>query len=176
MTSAYCQVNVLTYHNDLARTGQNLNETILTLSNVRPGVFGQVFKQAVDGQVYAQPLYMWGLNIPGKGIHNVVFVVTEHDSVYAFDADSNTGPNATPLWNVSFINPVIGVRTAPSESLECTVIAPEIGITGTPVIDPSTDLVCGRDDAGRFRPHLRSTASCTRRDDGRRKARQSGAD
>ena len=136
VASAFCQVNVLTYHNDLARTGQNLNETILTTTNVRPGAFGQLFRQSVDGQVYAQPLYMWGLSIPGEGIHNVVFVVTEHDSVYAFDADNAIGSNAAPLWKVSFIDPANGVTTVPSETLECMVLAPEIGATSTPVIDP----------------------------------------
>ena len=132
------QVNVLTYHNGLSRTGQNLNETILTPSNVRPDGFGKLFTQPVDGEVYAQPLYMWGVNIAGKGIHNVVFVVTEHDSVYAFDADSGGGPNAAPLWKVSFIDPANGVNTVPAESLECMVLAPEIGITGTPVIDAAS--------------------------------------
>ena len=132
------QVSVLTYHNDLARTGQNLNETILTPSTVRAGDFGPLFSDPVDGQVYGQPLYMWGLSIPGKGIHNVVFVVTEHDSVYAFDADSNTGSNAAPLWHVSFINPAGGVTTVPAENVVCKMIAPEIGITGTPVIDAET--------------------------------------
>jgi uncharacterized protein (TIGR03437 family) len=129
------QVSVLTYHNDVARTGQNLNETILTPSRVSSGQFGQLFSYAVDGQVYAQPLYMPGVNIPGKGVYNVVFVATEHDSVFAFDADHNA---ATPLWHVSFINPSDGVTTVPSESLVCYVITPEIGITGTPVIDPAT--------------------------------------
>src|ERR1039457_266523 len=81
------QVNALTYHHDLSRTGQNLNETILTPSTLRAGKFGPLFSYPVDGQIYGQPLYMWGLNIAGKGVHNVVFVVTEHDSVYAFDAD-----------------------------------------------------------------------------------------
>jgi uncharacterized protein (TIGR03437 family) len=128
------QVSVLTYHNDLARTGQNLNETILTPSSVSSGQFGQLFSYAVDGQVYAQPLYMPEVNIPGKGVYNVVFVVTEHDSVYAFDADHNA---ATPLWHVSFINPSGGVTAVPAESLVCNVITPEVGITGTPVIDPA---------------------------------------
>ena len=133
--SSYGQVSVLTYHNDLARTGQNLNETSLTPSTVRSGRFGQLFSDAVDGQVYAQPLYVPGVNIPGKGVFNIVFVVTEHDSVYAFDAD---GRSAEPLWHVNFTNPTLGVTTASADSLQCAAIAPEVGITGTPVIDPDT--------------------------------------
>ncbi len=133
--SSTAQVSVLTYHNDLARTGQNLNETVLTPARVSSGQFGQIFLNAVDGQVYAQPLYMPGVVIPHKGIYNVVFVVTEHDSVYAFDAD---GSVSAPLWQVSFINPASGVTTVSAEDVTCDVIAPEIGITGTPVIDPAT--------------------------------------
>ncbi len=130
-----CHVSVLTYHNDLARTGQNLNETLLTPASVSSGQFGRLFTYPVDGQVYAQPLYMPGVIIPGKGIHNVIFVATEHDSVYAFDADNYL---AAPLWHVSFINPAQGVRTASASDLGCASITPEIGITGTPVIDPAS--------------------------------------
>jgi uncharacterized protein (TIGR03437 family) len=128
------QVNVLTYHNDLSRTGQNLNETILTPARLEAGEFGPLFANPVDGQVYGQPLYMWGLNVAGKGLHNVLFVVTEHDSVYAFDADKN----APPLWQVSFINPPAGITSVPSDALGCQAISPEMGITSTPVIDPTT--------------------------------------
>jgi hypothetical protein len=133
--SSYGQVSVLTYHNDLARTGQNLNETRLTPASVRSGQFGELFSLAVDGQIYAQPLYVPQVNIPGKGVYNVVIVVTEHDSVYAFDADCDAG---APLWHVNFTNPSLGITTASSESLQCAAIAPEVGITGTPVIDPAT--------------------------------------
>jgi len=130
-----CHVSVLTYHNDLARTGENHIETLLTPASVSSGQFGRLFTYAVDGEVYAQPLYLPGVVIPGQGIHNVVFVVTEHDSVYAFDADNYL---AAPLWHVSFLDPAAGVTAASAADLECASISPEIGITGTPVIDPVT--------------------------------------
>ena len=128
---SHSQVLVTTYRNNLARSGENLQETILTPSNVAPAQFGKLFSQPVDGQVYAQPLYMPSVSVPGKGIHNMIFVVTAHDTVYAFDADSS----AAPLWRVS-------LATAPGERplnvsdvLGCNSMTPEIGITGTPVID-----------------------------------------
>jgi hypothetical protein len=127
-----CHVSVLTYHNDLARTGQNLTETLLTPASVASGQFGQLFTYPVDGQIYAQPLYLPGVIIPGKGIHNVVFVATEHDSVYAFDADNYL---AAPLWHANFLNAAQGVTTASATDLGCSSIKPEVGITGTPVID-----------------------------------------
>src|SRR5205823_79905 len=85
------QVSVLTYHNDNTRTGANLQENILTPANVNPNSFGKLFAYDLDGHVYAQPLYMPGLNIAGQGTHNVVFVATQHNSVYALEADSNAG-------------------------------------------------------------------------------------
>ena len=134
--------NVITQHYDNSRSGANTQESILTTSNVKAANFGRLFSQAVDGQIYAQPLYMSGITISGKGTHNVVFVATENDSVYAFDADANTGVNATPLWQASLLNAAHGAGTGASSipygNVSTTDIMPIVGITGTPVIDPST--------------------------------------
>ncbi len=139
---ASAQVNVLTYHNDLSRTGQNLNETILTPANVIPSKFGQLFQYPVDGYIYAQPLYLSGITIPGQGVHNVVIACTEHNSVYAFDADSNTGTNAGVLWQVNLgpsaatPNNDFGNRYGAYHDIN-----PEVGITGTPAIDLTNGVI-----------------------------------
>jgi hypothetical protein len=125
---------VLTYHNDNGRTGANLQETILNPGNVNPSHFGKLFTDPVDGLVYAQPLYMANLAIPGQGTHNVVIVVTMHDSVYAFDADQP----GLALWHDSLINPAAGVTPVPATASYQVFYGPELGIMGTPVIDPNT--------------------------------------
>ncbi|HEY7337758.1 MAG TPA: IPT/TIG domain-containing protein [Bryobacteraceae bacterium] len=120
-----------TYHNDNLRTGQNTTETVLTTSNVNQSQFGKLFSYPLDGIAFASPLYVAHVNIPGQGFHNAVYVATENDSVYAFDAD---GLTASPLWRVNFLKS--GVTTVPcGDTGECGDIPNQIGITSTPVID-----------------------------------------
>ena len=136
------QVNVLTYHNDFARTGQNTNETVLTPANVNVNSFGRLFGYPVDGFIYAQPLYVSGLSIPGQGTHNAVFVATQHNSVYAFDADSNAGAAGGLLWQINLgssaatPNNDFGNRYGAYHDIN-----PEVGITSTPVIDLASGTI-----------------------------------
>lgn len=123
------QVSVLTWHNDNARTGQNLQETVLTPANVKSATFGRLSTITVDGKVDAQPLYVPALAIPSQGVHNVLYVATEHDSLYAFDADT-----FAQLIHVS----LLGASETPSDDHGCSQVTPEIGITATPAIDLQT--------------------------------------
>src|SRR5215469_11915990 len=136
------QVSVLMQHNDIGRTGQNLAETVLNTTNVNVNSFGKLFWRTVDGDIVAQPLYYPNLNIRGT-VHNVVFVATEHNSVYAFDADD---PNAfTALWQVNFGTPVpsadICIVNPDPNNCPYLDLQPEIGITSTPVIDATSNTM-----------------------------------
>jgi hypothetical protein len=134
--------NVLTYHDDCANTGQYLTEPLLSATNVNVNNFGKLFTYNVDGQVYAQPLYKSGVTVTTgsyQGTRNLVFVATEHDSLYAFDADISAGSG--PVWQDSFLNPAVSGTTLSTLDVSSQDISPEIGITGTPVIDPSTSTI-----------------------------------
>jgi hypothetical protein len=127
-------VDVITYHYDNSRSGQNLSETVLTPANVKSSTFGKKAEFMVDGKVDAQPLYLSQVVIGGQN-RNVLYVATEHDSVYAFDADSTS---KTPLWK----NAVLGSGgETPSDNRGCGQVDPEIGITATPVIDRTRNAI-----------------------------------
>ncbi|MGC1619463.1 MAG: hypothetical protein WA765_13320 [Candidatus Acidiferrum sp.] len=126
-------VNVVTDHYDNLRTGQNLNETILTPANVNSTTFGKLGSFTVDGLVDAQPLYLSAEPMPTVGSKNVLYVATENNSVYAFDADSVNGATSTYLWKVS----LLGTGETPSDNRGCSQVTPQIGVTSTPVIDRS---------------------------------------
>lgn len=135
---AYAQVSVVTAHNDLARTGQNLAETVLTPAVVNSAQFGKLFTQAT-GEVHAQPLYVAQVAIPKRGVHNVVYIATSAGIVYAFDADSNGGSDATSLWKTSLLATVPGS------------VANAYSVIGTPVIDLSSHtlyVVCQALESG----------------------------
>jgi outer membrane protein assembly factor BamB len=123
------RTDVVTYKNDLGRTGQNLTESVLTPANVNAASFGQQHLLAADGKVDAQPLYLSGLTVQGA-VHNVVYLATEADSVYAYDADSGA-----LLWHVSLLPPGESVNDLPPYT--CDQVLPTIGVTATPVIDRS---------------------------------------
>ena len=134
--STFAQIVTSQYDN--ARTGANLNEKILTPQNVNAKQFGKLGAFKVDGPVYAQPLYLPGVEVPGKGTHDVLYIATEHDSVYAFDI---ARPGDPPFWQVSLLDSSRKESVPSEDDVQCGFIRPEIGITSTPVIDlPSGTL------------------------------------
>jgi hypothetical protein len=150
VSHASAQVSVLTQHNDNARTGANLNETILNTTNVNVTRFGKLFARDVDGEVYAQPLYVPNLTIPGKGVHNVIFVATMNNSLYAFNADDPA--QSTPLWVKNY-----GAPVPVSDVQSISDISVKVGILSTPVIDPATStmyVVHRNKDGTNFRQYL----------------------
>jgi hypothetical protein len=151
--------DVLTYHNNNARTGLNSSETTLTPSNVNSTSFGKLFTLTVDGLVDAQPLYLSSVPISGSGTHNLLIVATENDSVYAFDADVGT-----PIWHMSALKP----GETPSDDRNCNLITPQIGITSTPVISRPKGsngviytVAMSKDSAGNYHQRLHALDATT---------------
>src|SRR5437588_3590857 len=140
---------VATSQYDNLRTGATLDEKSLTPQNVNEKQFGKLGAFEVDGAVYAQPLFLPAVEIPRNGKHDVLFVATEHDSVYAFDAER---PNDPPLWKVSLLDRKRDEETVPARDVQCPFIQPEVGITSTPVIDlqSGTLYVLARTMIGHF--------------------------
>jgi hypothetical protein len=152
VNAATTSIDVLTYHNDIARTGQNVSETVLTTSNVTSATFGKLGLYPVDGLVDAQPLYASTVAVPGNGTHNILITATEHDSVYAFDADTGA-----TIWQTSMLKS--GETT--SDTRGCSQVSPEIGITSTPVIDRTAGangtvyvVAMSKDGAGTYHQRL----------------------
>ena len=135
-SSASEGVSVTTYHYDNMRSGVQAKETILTPSNVLSGSFGKLFTLTVDGQVYAQPLIVAKLQMSDGISHDVLFIATEHDTVYAFDADN---ASTQPFWSTSLL--AAGETTVPAGDTGSQDVSPEIGISGTPVIDPQQGVL-----------------------------------
>jgi len=137
----HAQSPVTTWHYDNLHSGANTNETILTPQNVNSTSFGKLFTQAVDGAIVGQALYLPNVTIPGAGVHNVVYVATMNDSVYAFDADSNTGANADPLWHTSFLSKNVTAVPVVLQGCAGTSGWTEVGVLSTPVIDPNAGTI-----------------------------------
>ena len=139
--SSFGQVSVLTWHYDNMRTGANTQETILTPGNVDSAQFGKLFSQPVDGAIVGQVLYLPDVSIPSKGVHNVVYAATMHDSLYAFDADNNVGGNVTPLWKTRILP--AGATPVPMnvQGGKGTTAWTEVGVVSTPVIDPASGIL-----------------------------------
>jgi Immunoglobulin I-set domain len=143
-------IDVVTYHYDNLRTGQNVKEITLTAANVNVNTFGKLGEFPVDGRVDAQPLLLSNLSIPGVGTKNVLYVATEHDSMYAFDVDSITATGGTVLWQSS----ALPSGETPSDDRGCGQVTPEIGITSTPVIDRGRNAIyfvaMSKDSSGNY--------------------------
>jgi uncharacterized repeat protein (TIGR03806 family) len=172
VVAARADVAILTHHYDLAHTGANLQETALTTNNVNTNTFGLLYTRPVDDQIYAEPLVMTNVNIPGKGVHNIVIVATVNDSVYAFDADDASV--TAPYWTNSFINPP---NIVPPTHSDLSAIGAcggnyvdfsgNMGIVGTPTIDPATGtiyLVARTKESGTFVQRLHALDITTGQD------------
>jgi outer membrane protein assembly factor BamB len=150
--------DVLTYHNNTARTGLNASETTLTPSNVNSASFGKLFTLSVDGRVDAEPLYLSAVPISGSGTHNLLIVATEHGSVYAFDAD-----NGKQIWRSTTLKS----GETPSDNRGCSQVSPEIGITSTPVIRPTGTngviftVAMSKDSSGDYHQRLHALNAAT---------------
>src|SRR5258708_28662740 len=147
-------VDVTTYHNDIARTGQNISENTLTTANVFSANFGKLLNISVDGKVDAEALYLAAVTFPTQGTHNALYVATEHDSVYAFDADTGA-----QLWQVSMLK--TGETT--SDTRSCSQVTPEIGVTSTPVVSRSNGpngtiyaVAMSKDSSGNYHQRLQA--------------------